>query len=290
MIRSMTGYGQGRATGPEGIFTVQVQSVNRKYLEISVHLDREFLELENPIRQRVGESIQRGRVQVEVQHEVPAEQHSKVVLNKRLAREYLKAFKDLQREFHLSGQVDLRTLVTAKNVVEVLETHPDKTKIVPLIFRALGDALRKLDAMRAREGKALERDFRQRLALLLRTVQDIRRQVPHTLRRYKEKWVERLQELKSQGDASRIERETAAFADKIDVSEEIVRLQSHIEQFSHILADKEAKGRRLDFLVQEMIREVNTIGSKANDLVVSKKIILLKSEVEKIREQVQNIE
>lgn len=290
MIKSMTGYGQGRASSAGGMFTVQIQSVNRKYLEISVNLDREFMELENPVRQRVGRMIHRGRVNLFVQHEVPAEQHSRVVLNKRLAKEYLAAYHDLQNQFRLPGPVDLRTLLGAKDVVQVLETHPDKKKIMPILFKALDEALGNLDRMRIVEGKSLEQDFRSRLHKLAKELNAIKKQVPVTLKNYQEKWRARFAELQAQGDPSRVERELASFADKIDVTEEIVRLESHIRQFAQTLSNREPKGKALDFLGQEMMREANTIGSKANDLAISHKVIAIKSELEKLREQVQNIE
>lgn len=290
MIKSMTGYGQGRATSEGSMFTVQVQSVNRKFLEISVNLDREFMELESAVRQQVGKLVHRGRINVFIQHEMPAEQHSKVVLNKRLAREYLQAYRDLQKQFQLRGEVDLKMVVAAKDVVQVLETHPDKRKIAPLMFRALDEALRKLDAMRIREGKSLEGDFRLRLKKLASEIHAIKKQVPQTLKNYQDKWRKRLAELQSQADSSRIDREVASFADKIDISEETVRFESHLQQFAQILSGKEPKGKPLDFLVQELVREANTIGSKANDLAISKRVIIIKSELEKVREQVQNIE
>ncbi len=289
-IKSMTGFGQGRASSAEGMFTVQIQAVNRKYLEISVNIDREFLELENPVRQRVSKYVHRGRVNVFVQHEAPAEQHSRVVLNKRLAKEYLAAFHDLQKEFRLGGQVDLSNLLNAKDVVQVLETHPDKEKSVPVLFRALGQALQRLDIMRVREGKSLERDFQLRLRRLFQELKAIKRQGPVTLKNYQAKWQRRANEMQSQGEPARQDNQIAAFAEKVDVTEEIVRFESHLKQFSEILRTREPKGKPLDFLVQEMTREVNTIGSKANDLVISRRVITVKSELEKVREQVQNIE
>ncbi len=290
MIKSMTGYGQGRATGAGGMFTVQIQSVNRKYLEITVHLDREFMELEGPVRQRVAQLVHRGRVNVFVAHEVPAEQHSKVVLNKRLAKEYLDAFGELKKHFHLVGQVDLATLLAAKDVVQVLETHPDKRKVSPFLFRALDQALGSLDRMRIVEGKSLRMDFRRRLQKLTADLTAIKKQVPHTLKNYKEKWRKRMGEgLPSEG-AARADKETAVFADKVDISEEIVRFESHLGQFTQTLLSREPKGKTLEFLVQELVREANTMGSKANDLAISQRIISVKSEIEKIREQVQNVE
>ena len=290
MIKSMTGFGQGRASSEDGMFTVQIQSVNRKYLEISVNLDREFLELENPVRQRVARSIHRGRVNVFIQHEAPAEQHSRVVLNRRLAKEYLAAFHDLQKEFRLGGEVDLKSLLAAKDVVQVLDTHPDKQKSVPILFKALDEALRFLDRMRIREGKSIEKDFRLRLRKLFGELNAVKRQAPLTLKNYKDKWRRRLSESQTPGDTSRPDTQLASFADKVDITEEIVRFESHLKQFSGLLHSREPKGKPLDFLVQEMIRETNTIGSKANDLVISRRIIMVKSELEKVREQAQNIE
>ena len=286
----MTGFGQGRASSPQGMFTVQIQSVNRKYLEISVNLDREFLELENPVRQRVTRCIHRGRVNVFIQHEAPAEQHSRVVLNKRLAKEYLAAFRDLQKEFRLGGAVDLRSLLAAKDVVQVLETHPDKQKSLPILFRALDEALRRLDQMRVREGKTTGKDFYDRLQKLSRELNAIKKQVPLTLKNYQEKWRRRLSEGQVSTESPAKDSQLASFAEKVDITEEVVRFQSHLKQFTQILGTHEPKGKSLDFLVQEMIRESNTIGSKANDLVISRRIITIKSELEKVREQVQNVE
>ena len=291
MIKSMTGYGQGRASGAGGMFTVQIQSVNRKYLEITVHLDREFMELEGPVRQRVAQLVHRGRVNVFVAHEVPAEQHSKVVLNKRLAQEYLDAFEELKKHFHLAGQVELGTLLAAKDVVQVVETHPDKRKVSPFLFRAMDQALGFLDRMRIEEGKSLQMHFRRRLQKLTGDLAAIKKQVPHTLKNYKEKWLKRIgQEGQPTDGAARVDKETAVFADKVDISEEIVRFESHLGQFTQTLLSREPKGKTLEFLVQELVREANTMGSKANDLAISRRIISIKSEIEKIREQVQNVE
>ncbi len=292
MIKSMTGYGQGRAASEGGMFTVQIQAVNRKFLEITAHLDREFMELEGPVRQRVAPLVHRGRVNVFVAHEVPAEQHSKVVLNKRLAKEYLAAFEELKKQFHLAGQVELGTLLAAKDVVQVLETHPDKRKVAPMLYRAVDQALGALDRMRITEGKSLQKDFHRRLQQLSNDLAAIKKQVPHTLKNYQDKWRKRLAQggQVAEESAPRVDRETAMFADKVDISEEIVRFESHVQQFKQTLAMREPKGKPLEFLVQEMVREANTMGSKANDLAISRRIISIKSELEKIREQVQNVE
>jgi len=231
-------------------------------------------------------------VNVFVAHEVPAEQHSKVVLNKRLAKEYLAAFEELKKQFHLAGQVELGTLLAAKDVVQVLETHPDKRKVAPMLYRAVDQALGALDRMRITEGKSLQKDFHRRLQQLSNDLAAIKKQVPHTLKNYQDKWRKRLAQggQVAEESAPRVDRETAMFADKVDISEEIVRFESHVQQFKQTLAMREPKGKPLEFLVQEMVREANTMGSKANDLAISRRIISIKSELEKIREQVQNVE
>lgn len=292
MLASMTGFGRGEVTNALGKFVAEVHAVNRKHFELNVNLPKNFLALEPKVRSVVGQSISRGRITAQINYEAAGELRGKVAVNEELARSYLETYRRLKNEFALSGEIDLGMLVHSRDVVSYQETEIKPEAGWPAVEAALKKALDSLRQMRLAEGKALQKDMAQRLKLVGKSIARIQKLAPKTVREYERKLVKKIRE--ADKNASKEEelvmKEIALFADRIDVSEELTRLQSHLHQFSGLFSHAEPVGRTLDFVIQEMHREVNTIGSKANNAAISREVIFLKSEFEKIREQVQNVE
>lgn len=291
MLNSMTGFGKGEAAHPAGKVEVEVNSLNRKHFELSVYLPKNLTELESGIRKQVSKAINRGRVNVQVNLDTQA-RAGKVEVDKQLARKYFQTYKRLKNEFGLGGQVDLSLIVQAPDVVKYYPYRLTAQQIGPSIQKALSAALKALQKMRAVEGKALFREISSRLRLIRSSVNRVKKTVGRTVKSYESRLIKKVREADSNARKNEdiIMKEVAIFADRIDVTEEISRLESHLKQFEQMIRKKEPVGRSLDFLLQEMHREVNTIGSKANNAVIAREVVHLKSEVEKIREQVQNVE
>ena len=292
MLQSMTGFGKGEINHPSGKFEVEVHSLNRKHFELSVHLPKNFLGLEPEIRQLVAKSISRGRVNLQVNFEMSPRAGGQLVVNKELAKRYHKTYSDLKKELGLGGDVSLNLIVQAQDVVKFVPFDLSLKAAQPTIIRGVQQALQALLKMRLTEGRSLYREISTRLKGVQQAAKRVEKNVPKTVKEYEEKL---LQKVREADEAARknedlVRKEIAIFADRIDVTEELSRLESHLSQFHQLLRQSEPVGRSLDFLIQEMHREVNTIGSKANSAVISKDVVFLKSEIEKIREQVQNVE
>ncbi|TSK08300.1 MAG: YicC family protein [Geobacter sp.] len=292
MIKSMTGYGKGEAVHEAGRFIVEVRCVNHRYGEVTVKLPRALMQFENEIKKRVGERLVRGKIDVFIQVEnavalgVPTP-------NLPLARGYLKAYQTIGEALGLSGQVDLSLIAAQRDVVTVAaEAEATLEEIPQELVAAVDDALRRVDEMRLFEGESLFGDFKKRRETLDRLIGQVGERAPLVVSEYAQRLKERIAQLLGEGSLpeERIAQEVAVMADKCDVTEELVRLSSHLRQFDETLAQSEPVGRKLDFLLQEINREVNTIGSKANDAQMAACVVELKAELEKIREQVQNIE
>lgn len=291
MIRSMTGYGKGEAAGAAGCCVVEVRTVNHRYGEVAIKLPRGFLAYEHELRKVVGNRIKRGKTDLFVQWEEAAAVAQAPLVNLAAAKGYQAAFLELARELHLSPEIPLALIVNQKNVLQeaAAEQQPD---LMPLVLQAVHAALEAHDAMRLREGEALEQDLRERRQGLAGLVAQVAERAPQVVEEYQLKLQQRLHKLlgDTELDPQRLAQEVALMADRCDVTEELVRLQSHFVQFDETLALAEPVGRKLDFLMQELNREVNTIGSKANDAQVTALVVQMKAELEKMREQVQNIE
>ena len=290
----MTGYGRGECAQDGFKITVELSSVNRKQSEISLVLPRELEVLEAQIRDVLNRSIARGRLTGRVtMHAANGQSSSKVRLNAPLARAYVKELTKLAKDLKIAGPVTLDILARAPGVLETDEEMADAEDFWPAVNKALENALATLLKMREREGAHLADDLESRIALMRKTATQIQKQCPEVQKRYREQLIKRIQSAGVEApavDEERLLKEIVYFADRSDISEELTRLQSHFQQFNDCLNSKEPVGRMLDFLAQEMNREINTIGSKANDSLISRAVVVLKTELEKFREQAQNVE
>lgn len=294
-MRSMTGYGSGRCPADDGTqCSVEIQSVNRKQSELMINLPRDFGSLEPRVREAVNARVARGRLVINVHHQTrsAADGSPAAALDVAAARKYYEAMCALQTILGAGGEVGIETVLRAPGVMRAAEETPDPAQSWPQVETALRHALDALVAMRAREGKHLADDLRARLEEIRARLGDIRARQPDAARAYRQTLHERLQRagLDLPIDDERLAREIVLFADRCDISEEITRLDSHLGQFLSLLEKDEPVGRTMDFLSQEMARELNTLGAKANDLAINQSAIACKTELDKIREQVQNIE
>jgi uncharacterized protein (TIGR00255 family) len=293
-MKSMTGYGRGDCSQDGFKITVEVSSVNRKQAEVSVNLPRELEMLEAPIRECVNRAIARGRLTVRVSlHSGAGRMAARMHLNVALARAYARELNALARQLKLPGPVTLDQLAAAPGVLQTDQQIAEEEDFWPAVDKALKKALGGLLQMRQREGGHLEQDLAQRVAVMRKAAAQIQKHAPTVAERYRQQLVERIKKAGLEAplqDDERLLKEIVYFADRSDISEELTRLQSHFQQFDDCRRSHEPVGRMLDFLAQEMNREVNTIGSKANDSLISRAVVTLKAELEKFREQAQNVE
>jgi uncharacterized protein (TIGR00255 family) len=288
----MTGYGKGEAVAEQGGFVVEIRSVNHRYGEVSVRMPRTFLSQENEIKRQVSAALKRGKIDVTVQWEEASGVESIPQVNRELAAGYCEAFRQLSVELGLPGEVPLNLILSQKGVLRDSGTVIDETELLPQLTDAVRSAVTAIDSMRTREGGALADDLLARRRQVAEWVEQIRERTPLMVAEYQQKLSARLEQLLGdvELDPGRFAQEVALLADRCDITEELVRLNSHFTQFDEALRLKEPVGRKLDFLMQEMNREVNTIGSKANDAAIASLVIQIKAEMEKMREQVQNVE
>ncbi|XHR29035.1 MAG: YicC/YloC family endoribonuclease [Chthoniobacteraceae bacterium] len=290
-MRSMTGYGRGQSGTNGTQYSVEVNSVNRKQSDVTVTLPRDLAELEPRVRDLINSEISRGRLNVVVAaHACPTAQ--KVAIDFDLARTYFQAMRDLQTSLGAAGEVNIETVLRAPGVVRVPEESLSTHDAWPHIEEALKEALVQLVAMREIEGKNLAKDLIRRLKTVREALRKIHILHPGVLKKFRQNLKERIEKvgLELPIDDERITKEVIFFADKSDITEELTRLDSHFTQFAHHLRRNEPVGRTLEFMTQEIVRELNTLGSKANDVEISQCVVMCKAEMEKIREQIQNIE
>jgi len=293
-MKSMTGYGWGECSQNGFKVTVELSSVNRKQGEISINLPRELEVLEAQIRDEINKRVARGRLTARVTlHAGEGNEAMRVVVNKGLAKAYARELRKLAKELDLKDDLSVDSLVRAPGVLQNDAEVGDAETFWPGVNKALQQALVMLLKMRTREGTNLKRDLADRVGTMRKAVGRVAREAPLVQQRYREQLLERiktagLEEL--QIDEERVLKEVVFFADRSDISEELTRLQSHFQQFDDCLKSADPVGRTLDFLAQEMNREINTIGSKANDSRISREVVVLKTELEKFREQAQNVE
>ena len=292
MIKSMTGYGRAAVTAGGREITVELRSVNNRYLDCTVKLPRMFSFAEDTVKRRVKEAISRGKVDVYITVTQTESTDVKVQLNRPVLEGYLSAMRTIAAEYGVQDDISVTALARLQDIFLVDRQEEDEEAAQKDILAAVDAALRKHTEMRCREGEAMEADLRSRAATILGLVADVEARSPETVREYRERLAAKMQEVleNTNIDESRILTEAAVFADKIAVDEETVRLRSHFDQFDAMLTGGGAIGRKLDFLLQEMNRETNTIGSKGSDLAQARTVVAIKAELEKIREQVQNIE
>jgi uncharacterized protein (TIGR00255 family) len=291
MVCSMTGYGRSSIGNDKLTITAEMKSVNHRFFEINVRMPRQLMSIEDKIKKVISSIIYRGRVElyITIEGESLADRFIEVDWN--LLDQYVQAAASMRNRYDLHNELQLSDLLKLDNIFTIGEQEKGNEEIQSMIFLAVKDAAEKLKEMRSAEGAHLKSDLLKQLSILESYVSDIEKYAPQVVIRYKQRLEKKMAEL-SEGaiDESRMITEAALFADRADIVEEITRIRSHISQFRETMLKEESIGRKLDFLVQELNREANTIGSKANDKDIAKCSVELKSVIERLKEQVQNIE
>lgn len=293
VIRSMTGYGRGEVSDGSQRVVVELRSVNHRYTDIFIKLPKSLAALEDRLRQKVGDRVFRGRVEIFVTWEEYGEKERSVKVNLPLAAAYWQALRELQQRLGLAESPRLENLLALPELFAQQEEEVDLEAAWSLLAQAGNKALDELIAMRGTEGGKLVEDIIHRIGRIEHFIERIEGRAPEILNDYRRRLRERITELlggEAPVDEGRLELEVALFADRSNATEEVVRLESHLRQMRDVLRDEAVVGRKLDFLLQEMNREINTIGSKANDAETARLVVEVKSELEKIREQMQNVE
>jgi uncharacterized protein (TIGR00255 family) len=292
MIRSMTGYGAAEQATDAGRLSAEIRSVNHRYCEISLRLPRSITGLEGPVRTLLGERIARGKVSLHVSWEGYEEEGGRLRVNHDVARQYLGALIELKSKYDLAGEATIQSVAGLPDVFRWERAAVDQERLWVVVRQVVEAAVDAMTTMKRREGEALEREFELRLQRIDAFVAVAEKRAPLRPAEAKEKMLARLRPLLDGVDVDpvRLAQEVAFLAEKLDCTEECVRLRAHLDQFRRLFRDPELAGRKLNFLLQEMNREVNTLGSKGNDPALAEVVIELKDEVEKLREQVQNVE
>ena len=292
MIKSMTGFGRCELSEGERKVSVEIKTVNHRYLDVAMKMAKKLNFFDSAIRTVLKEYLQRGKVDVFVTYEDLSESNVSLVYNQKVAEQYVKYFRQMEEQFGLENDMKVSVLARCPEVLVMEEQQEDEEEIWQLLEKAVRGACEKVVETRVREGEALRCDLLAKLDEMLRMTAFIEERSPQIMAEYRQKLEAKVQDLltDAQTDESRIAMEVTLFADKICVDEEIVRLRSHVEATKAALESGGSIGRKLDFIAQEMNREANTTLSKANDLEISNCAIDLKTEIEKVREQIQNIE
>ena len=292
MVKSMTGYGRAVETVNGREFTVEIRSVNNRYLDCTVKLPRSFSFAEESVKAAVKAAVSRGKVDVYITVRSETEADVQVTLNKPVVEGYLAAMRQMVAEYGVADDISVSVLSRMSDVFVVDKPKADEDQLKADLLSVVDKALAAYDQMRITEGLALENDLRSRAATILELVAQVEELNPKTVSDYRKRLEEKMREVLENKsiDESRILTEAAIFADKVAVDEETVRLRSHLEQMDAMLSGTGGIGRKLDFLLQEMNREANTTGSKCSDVKVARIVVDIKAELEKIREQTQNIE
>jgi uncharacterized protein (TIGR00255 family) len=292
MLKSMMGFGRGEGETTLGTVAVECRSINHRYCDINLKLPKRFSPLEARIKEVVRSEVARGRVDVFIKLDATGEGKVQFEVDVALAEQYYNALQLLKDKFHIEEEITLELLAGAKDLIVAKEggedVEPYWQEMIPILKQSLTD----MDRMKRTEGENLGKDLYQRLERISTLLKEIQMNFPPSLKAYQDRFKERLRTLLegNELDPSRFEQEVALWAERMDITEEMVRAESHLKQFRALFANQDAVGRKMDFLLQEIHREANTIGSKANDAEISQRIVEMKSELEKIREQVQNIE
>jgi len=292
MVKSMTGFGRCEVSEGDRKMTVEMKSVNHRYLDVTIKMPKKLNYFESAVRSILKEYMQRGKVDVFITYEDLSEAKMALRYNKEIAAQYLKYLQQMSEEFGLEQDVKAGALSRYPEVLVMEEVEEDEEELFRMLEQAVRGACEQFVETRTREGENLKRDLNAKLDELLDHVSYVEERSPQIIAEYREKLAEKVRELlgDAQLEESRVAAEVTLYADKICVDEEIVRLKSHIAHTKATLEEKDSVGRKLDFIAQEMNREANTILSKANDLEVSNRAIELKTGIEKVREQIQNIE
>lgn len=291
MLRSMTGFGHYEYTENDITFNVEIRTVNHRYCDIFLRIPKQISSLEDRVRKLVNSRIQRGKVDIYIAYENKSAQFQQVLLDENLARAYCNALKKISDDLGLRDDISASSLARFPEILKVVQCEDDNV-VGDILEKAVNKALDNLLDMRTAEGEKLKESFLLNLSNIEAFTKNVEQKAPLVVKEYKEKLENRLSELIDiqKVDPARIATEVALFADKCSIDEELVRLNSHIIQMREMLDGGSPVGKKADFLIQEMNREVNTMGSKASDLEITKNVVELKNEIEKLREQIQNIE
>ena len=292
MIRSMTGFGRRQAPWQDGSVTVEMRSVNHRFLEIACRLPRPLSPLEDSFKKAIQQRCTRGRIDITVTVQAGKGRAENVILDQSLAKQYHQALRTLKKSLKLSGSIDLALMAGLRDVLSVSDQPTEDPKLAKIAQQLTVQALADLEGMRTREGKALAEDMSARIQTIRGHKALVAARTPLLAQEIFDKMKGRVEKLLGSEipDPSRLYQELAVYADRSDITEEIVRLDSHMIQFEQTLNRADSVGKTLDFLLQEIGREVNTIGSKANDAEIAGHVVQMKAELERIREQVQNVE
>jgi len=293
MIRSMTGFGKGVAQGRLGRVKIEIKSLNYKFFEVGAKLPPNLSVFEDSVREYLQRKVSRGRITLFLGHDKGKNAEDEVYIDKTVAKKYYNMMLSLKKSLRLGGEITLEQIMPLQGVVSYQPQEEDAEKLWPLIRRALSEATTDLIESQTREGRTLKRNLQQIVRVADESLRKVKRRAPAVVKDYKKKLLKNIRTLtgaKRIFSPEKIEEEAAIFARNCDISEETHRLAAHIASFKKALANHGEVGRRLDFIAQEMYREANTIGAKANDFFISKEVIKIKSHIEKIREQAQNVE
>ncbi|MBI3609517.1 MAG: YicC family protein [Nitrospirae bacterium] len=292
MIESMTGYGRSEGSYRDMVIVAELRSTNHKYCDVAIRLPKFLLPLETSLKKLLQQRFTRGRLELTVTVNGASEQTRRLDLDLETARQYSRLLSELKAKLELPGQVDLALLTNFRDIITTSEWVEGADELTARVRRLVADAMRRLGGMRRKEGGALVRDLRRRIQTVEKALRRIEVRAPDTVRDYQARLKDRILSLTGgvQLDPGRLAQEVALFAERCDISEEITRLRSHLGQFKAMIKGNESVGRSLDFLIQEMNREINTIGSKSGDAPIAMGVVGIKTELEKLREQVQNIE
>lgn len=293
MIKSMTGFGRGESMDDLHSFNIEIKSVNHRYNDIIIRMPKHISYLEEKIKKYIKQKITRGRIEVYIKLEYIDEVTMDVKVNMPLAKIYKTAIEELINELNIKDNIMLSHMMNFPEIIKSERKDTDEDIIWNCLLKSLDLALENLLSMRNEEGLALKEDMEAQIDTIDSKILEIEKRAPVVVKDYKERLYDRIKELLDDNyelDEDRLNHEVAIFAEKSDVNEEIVRLKSHIQQFELSLNENKPVGRKLDFIVQEINREINTIGSKANDLTITNHVVDIKSKIEKIREQIQNVE
>ncbi len=292
MLKSMTGYGRTQKILNGRDILVEIRSVNHRYYEYSSRVPRTYSYIDDKLKSLLKQKVSRGKIDVNVSINNIEGRDTEIAVNKGVAEGYVNALRSVAEELNLEDDIKLSKLIKLPDIFNVQKTPDDEEQVWNDVAEVAGEALDKFLEMREKEGEKLRTDVLEKTSLILEMVGKVEEISPQTTENYRKRLYQKISELLESKDIDnqRILTETAVFAEKIAVDEETVRLRSHISQLTDLLDTGDAIGRKLDFIVQEMNREVNTIGSKAQDLNITKLVVDMKAELEKIREQIQNIE
>lgn len=292
MLTSMTGYGRAASSSPDGAVTVEVRSLNHRYFDVSLRMPREFSPVEERVRSRISERIARGRIEVSVSVEWRGTSCRRVAFDTDLARVYTEGLASLADTLGLEPMRSVDDVSRLPDVITISEAEVDADSLWEMLRPALSDAIDQVVEMRKEEGARLERDIAGRIEVIEQTVDEVGRRAPEVVESYRAKLARRVSEMIEdvRVDESRLATEVALFADRCDITEETVRFKSHIKQFRDTVLEPGDCGKKLDFIIQEMNREANTIAAKSQDSSISALAVEIKAELEKVREQVQNVE